>query len=263
VPAVATGKTHEFSIDTREPGAVVIYGRGGDLGDFGVFADSLVKRTLRDIYGSNIEVKHIERKKEFLECITDAKRTFLINELHVFSHSFGVGLSLAYEDPDLENERRQWIRHNIDDYYSNDKLDELYDAIISRELGILFVDDLFYLPDESFRDALRRQFHSEKSFVKIWGCNSGVEDWTYASDSYWGALNYKHVPKMSIARAFANACAVKTFGARAGSHVEVLDKGKWITSDDYKNAHGRYPSSELPQRLQPDKGDYVPFSPDN
>lgn len=261
-PTVATGKAHEFSIDTREPGAVIIYGRGGKLGDFEVFVRWLKKQALSDVYGDNIAVEHIERKKEFLDCLTDAKRAFVINELHIFSHSFGTGLSLAYDDPDLEDERHQWIRKNIDDYYSNNKLDELYDAIIAREIGILFIDDLLYIPDETTKKKLQNLFHSDDSFIKIWGCNAGSEEWIYEPNPYWGALNHKHMPKLSIAHAFANACKVRTLGATSGSHVEVLNQGIWITSRHYKNAYGSYPSSTLPQRLKPDVGDYVAFLPD-
>jgi hypothetical protein len=259
---ISSDKKYQFILHSDDEGAVLIYGRGGELGDFNVFVQSLINQDLKAKYDKNIAVKHIERKKDLIDYLSETDFGFKISELHIFSHSFGTGLSLAYEDPALEKEREAWVQNSISQYYDNNKLDDLYDAIIAREISILFIDDLLYLMPEGTKNKIQNKFDAKGAFVKIWGCNSGYENWTYSTESiYWGALNYKHNPKPSMARAFAILCNVNTYGATSGSHIEVKDNGQWIKSDEYERKHGSPPSGALPSRLKPDRGDYIEFKP--
>ena len=43
--------------------------------------------------------------------------------------------------------------------------------------------------------------------------------------------------------------------------IEVQYKKKWISSEQYNNNVGHWPSSNLPHRLVPDKGTYNEFRP--
>jgi len=76
-----------------------------------------------------------------------------------------------------------------------------------------------------------------------------------------GALNQKRNPKPSIAKTIAEFCNVATYGAKSGSHIEVKDGNTWISSTEYKNKHGNYPSGTLPHRLEPDSGGYIAHNP--
>ncbi len=54
---------------------------------------------------------------------------------------------------------------------------------------------------------------------------------------------------------------VKVYGAKSGSHIEVMVKNTWLSSDQLKKKLGHWPSANLPTRLTPDKGGYVEFLP--
>lgn len=258
---VKAGVTTNIILHKDNEGAVIIYGRGGHLGDFKVIVDSYVKYDLKPKYGANIAVNHIERKKEFLDYLIDTDFGFKINELHIFSHAFGDGLSLGYDDPVLAQERANWIQTDLDYYYANNLPEELYDAIVAREIAILFNEDILYLLPDARKQKLRSQFDST-AFIKIWGCYGGYEGHNYEGHDYWGALNNKHWPKMAIAHGFAKLCNCPAFGSPStGTHIEVLDNGKWMTSDEYRKAYGKYSSGTMQHRMRPDKGDYVKFDP--
>jgi hypothetical protein len=97
----------------------------------------------------------------------------------------------------------------------------------------------------------------------VWGCFGGYENYDYSpSNLYWGALNYKNYPKISIAHGFAKLCNQPAFGSpESGTHMEVFENGKWVKTDEYKNLHGSYPSGTMRHRMRPDKGDYIEFKP--
>lgn len=237
-------------------GAVIIYGRGGDLGDFKIFAEYL-KKDLTAVYGDNIVIANITRKKEFLSFLSLTKFRFKIKELHIFSHAFGTGLALGYKDPSISRERELFVKNDLNNYYETNKFDGLYKKIIELEKGILFIDDLLEA-SPAIADAVRKIFAPLEAFTKIWGCNSAVEEWIYDyNDTYWGALNYKLNPKPSIAKSFAAFSKVRTFGAVSPSHIEVKVNGKWMTSQDYKNIHHQWPSSAFRHRLEPDSGGFI------
>lgn len=254
-----------FVLHGSDEGTVVLYGRGGGLGDFSVFAQSLIKQELKAKYAKNIALKYVDRKKDLIDYLSETDFGYKICELHIFSHAFGTGLSLAYEDPALEKQREDWRLKNINQYYEDGKLNDLYDAIINREVSVLFIDDLLSLMPHDTKKKIQNKFDEKGAFVKIWGCNAGVENWIYDTDGewglYWGALNFKNNPKPSVARAFAQCCNVRAFGATSGSHIEVKDDELWLSSTEYKKKYGKSPSGALPYRLKPDRGDYIEFKP--
>jgi len=255
-----TGSTSSsISVSKAPIGVVIIYGRGADLGNFGVFAENL-RKDLVGKYGKNIEVKNIERKADFFAYLSTTKFAFQVKELHIFCHSFGTGLALGYHDPIIAAKRNDFARTRLDWYYQNSKYDQLYDDIIKLEEGILFIDDLINATTK--KRVIQALFSPSNAFVKLWGCNSAVSGWEYDSnDVYWGALNYKRNPKPSIAQTVATFCNVVCYGATSGSHVEVLDNGGWITSEAYGKKYAKKASGTLMHRLQPDKGGYVAYNP--
>ncbi len=137
--------------------------------------------------------------------------------------------------------------------------------------GSIQTDD-FRLPQvAATRDVLRGKF-AKGALIKIWGCNSGVENWVYsdggvvdprnnAVDYYWRALNEFNSPKPSIASAFAQFFNVRVYGARSGAHIEVRHQGRWIKSSQYKQNVGHWPGPKLPLKLVPDKGSYHEYLP--
>ena len=78
---------------------------------------------------------------------------------------------------------------------------------------------------------------------------------------YWRAFNEFNVPKPSIAQAFATFFNLKAYGASSGANIEVKHKANWISSQQYKNKVGHWPSGNLSHRLVPDKGVYNEYTP--
>lgn len=252
--------TDSVTLKLVGPGAVIVYGRGGDLGSFAVFARTL-KKDLCTRYGENVMMKSIERKTEFLQFLSDTDFGYPVQELHIFSHAFGTGLALGYQDADLSRRRQDFVERELDAYYTKNRLDELYDRIIQLEEGIVFVDDLLDA-SSSMKTSVQSKFTAERALVKLWGCRSAHAAWEYDYNSpYWGALNYKRNPKPSIAQTVATFCGVVTYGAKSGSHIEVRDGSKWVTSDTYKSKYGRPASGQLPHRLEPDSGGFIAHNP--
>lgn len=245
------------------PGMVIIYGHGAGLGDFNGFAMSLTKMRGAK-YGKRIVRKEVERKVKLFEFLEQTDFEFQIEELHIFSHSFGGGLALGYHLAEFERARIA----TFDKVQSKGRVITAKE-VLESEVGILFVEDLqraFFLGKQKKIQARL----TKGAFVKIWGCNSGVADWEYTDDDYtgdgvpdvyWTALNTS--PKRPcIAQAVANYFQVPAYGARSGSHVEVLVGGKWITSDAYKKTYGHYANpARVLHRLAPDRGVYHKYVP--
>lgn len=245
----------------EEEGCVILYGRGAELGDFGVFAQHLAKSLETTFPRERIVVQSIERKKAFFDFFDGfskrVKGKFKIKQLHVLSHAYGAALSLGYHDPEIDRLRGA-VAANYDDKKNKIPMEK----VLETEVGIIFTDDLLVQP-LSVKQTVRSVFASKGAFIKLWGCNAGVVRWVYSDRDgyYWRALNTKNTPKPSIAHGIATFFNVETYGALSGSHIEVNVGGKWIKSDTYKKKYGKYPPPSTKIRLHPDNGDYVKFKP--
>lgn len=248
--------------DSEPSGVAIVYGRGGGLGSFVPFVNTL-KQRLAGRFRDRITVQNIERRDAFFDFLRSPGVSYPLEEFHVFSHSIGAGLFIGYGDPQLNAQRlAAFVR--ADD--AGRRI--TYGEVIAAEAGAVFTDNLVEGPAVLLRDTIRRNF-APTATAKFWGCNAGVAGWEYSDESvdgqpapyYWRALNTKNVPKPSIAQAFADYLNIVVFGAGSGSDVRVEDHGHWITSEQYRRAHHRWPSGRLPQRLQPTRGDYIAFSP--
>jgi hypothetical protein len=255
---IRLAQNQRHTVIVPNEGALIIYGYGADLGSFGVFARALANR-LRPRYGSKIVVANKERKADFIAAIAD-HTAFNIKELHVFSHSFGAGLALAYHNPVTNQLRDQFIN---DSQAAGHTI--TFDEVLAQEVGILFTDDLLAMPDAT-RDQCRSRF-AHPCTLQIWGCRAADANWSYYDDPgetpYWAILNSQNTPKPSIAKALQDFLGIdEAKAASSGSHLEVYDTDskKWITSDDYKKKTGHWPGPSLDQRLQPDRGGYATVS---
>lgn len=245
--------------------AVIVYGDGGELGSFKVFAESL-KQKLSVKY-KKVIVKYVNRDHQLFELLQSINPTQEnIEELHIFSHAIGAGLFLGYKDPAVAARREAVWKSAF-----NAKKKVTYFQAVQAEVGAIQTDDLKRGAILSQKESLRKRFSSQ-SFIKIWGCNSGVRGWIYSDNGvvdpqdtsevyYWRAFNELNVPKRSIAQALADFFNCKVYGANSGASIEVQYKKKWISSKQFKNKVGRWPSARLPHRLVPDKGAYNEFNP--
>ena len=245
---------------------VIVYGDGGGLGNFKVFADSL-QRELTNKY-TKILSKYVNRDTTFFNAINSITSDEKIEELHIFSHSIGAGLFLGYKDPSIAAKREAvWTAAN----HARRKV--TYSEAVKTEIGAVQTDDLVVgIGTIAAQKATLQSKFTPSAFIKIWGCNSGIAGWVYndngivdpADDSepyYWRAFNERNVPKPSIAKALAKFFNRKVYGAKSGASIEVKHKGKWISSQQYKNKIGHWPSGNLPHRLVPDKGTYDVYQP--
>ncbi len=246
--------------------AIILYGNGGELGSFRVFSDTLEK-DLEKKY-KKVIVKYVNRDYDFVSSLLSIPgKEEMIAELHIFCHAIGAGLFIGYEDPLIAAERNRVYQTAVS---AGRKV--TYAEAVQAESGGIQTDDLIMTPNFlTERDKLRKRF-SPKGFIKIWGCNSGVEHWVYSDGGvtdphdnsvayYWRAFNEFNIPKPSIAQAFANYFKVNVFGATSGSSVQVFSNKAWTYTKDYKKTVGHWPSGTLPHRLVPDKGGYHEFSP--
>ena len=237
-------------------GALIIYGRGADLGNFKVFADHL-KKKLEKTYPSRVLVDNIEDKDLFFQYLEGLAVDYCIKEMHIFSHSFGAGLALNYHGSTGQQRRGNALQAAMS---AGNTL--TYEEVVNAEISLL-TDD-YLRTDILAKQAIYRSKLDSDGFIKIWGCNAGVESWSYSDDGgsvYWSRLMLKNTPKPSIAQATANFFKLKTYGAQSGSHVEVKEGGVWITSKEYKQKHGSWPSGTLEHRLHPDHGTYKEYTP--
>ena len=252
--------------------AVVIYGRGAEIGDFKQFADDLVTLEL-DAFkrAKTLALKSIEFRDDFFDYLNTWDAAHKIKQLHIFSHSIGAALFLGYKHPTVSAER-QTVINGLGARNAG------YLEVLRTERGAVFSDDLLRSPYDGYGAALQAKF-AAGAFIKIWGCNAGVQDWRYSdpvdaagtrwtSDNnaaaqvyYWRALNELNMPKPSLSQAFADYFQVQVKGALSGANIEVKQNGKWISSDAYKKQVGHYPGPSKILRLQPTKGTYNDFSP--
>jgi hypothetical protein len=250
--------------------AVILYGYGSHLGNFEVFASSLAQ-TLRATYGRDgVLLKQTVRRDAFFSYLASPplRPGDQIAELHVFAHSIGGGIFIAYGDGAVQEGRKQALARALK---AGRRLS--YQEVIDAEVGAILSDDFFRSPYEQMGNAVRSHMAAD-AFVKLWGCNSGVTHWVYSdgphfitrpSDTsvpfYWRALNDRNVPKPAVAQAFAAYFGRVCYGATSGSHVEVLSRGHWESTARYRGETGQWPSGALIHRLQPDRGNYHAFSP--
>jgi hypothetical protein len=244
--------------------AVIVYGDGKELGDFKIFAEGLelkLKRTYKKVV-----TKYANRDVQFFDLIRTTDINDEIAELHIFAHSIGAGLFLGYGDTNIHRLRVAAITNA-----ELLKKKVTYNEAVRIEVGAIQTDDLLTSAMLRQQADLRSKF-SANAFIKIWGCNSGVEDWVYSDQGvvdpkdtsefyYWRAFNESNIPKPSIARALAKFLNRKVYGARSGSSIEVNYHKKWISSKDYKDKIGKWPSGILPHRLVPDTGKYYEYLP--
>lgn len=248
-----------------DEGALVIYGRGAELGNFKFFADDLVTTELAGFDKKLIGIKNIERRNAFFDLLRQPPFAFKIKELHIYSHAWGAGLSLGYKDKAVTA---------LTDAIVSKKKGQLanYYSFLDANIGTVFTDDLIRVPYNDYKAEIRRHF-APGAKIKIWGCNSGYANWVYndpdssgrevydvdapAAVYYWRALNEKNSPKPAIAQAFADYFQVATYGARSGSSIQIKHKGKWISSAKV----GRPVGEKDLLRLDPDEGDYYEYAP--
>jgi hypothetical protein len=253
-----------------EEGALVIYGRGADLGNFKFFADDLVTTELTAFKKEDIIIETVERRNGFFDYLKDTAFKFKIKEMHIYSHSYGGALSIGYKDPTIAKSRE-----SFNDTARGGRTNYL--NVLNNEVGHIFTDDLIRKPYIDYQTKIRTIF-APNAKIKIWGCNSGIVDWKYSDQDnagnyvydidapaayyYWRAINEMNNPKPSIAQAFADYFQISTFGATSGSSIQVKYKGKWIGSPNYLKQTGRrYIVESDVMRLAPDVGDYNEYKP--
>jgi hypothetical protein len=146
-----------------------------------------------------------------------------------------------------------------------------YYEAVRTEVGAVQTDD-FKIGTLTSRQATLRSKFANDAFIKIWRCNSGVRNWVYSDNGvvdpadtfeayYWRAFNSQNTPKPSIAKALSTFFNVKVYGAKSGASIEVKYNRAWVSSQQYKNTVGHWPSGNLPHRLMPDTGPYHEFTP--
>ena len=246
--------------------AAIIYGNGHTLGKFEVFAGSLAK-TLRLTYGyDGVLIQKIVRRDEFFSYIAGPPTLGPIDkiaEIHVFAHSIGGGLFIAYGDETIDHRRQYLI-----DQAAHARRRITYREVLDTESGAILTDDFVRSPYREKREAVRRNL-TDHAAIKLWGCNAGVQGWVYTDGDpedvrtayYWRALNEQNVPKPAVAQAFADYFGRICWGAGSGSHVEVMNHGHWESTAQYHLKVGRWPSGALIHRLHPDRGDYRAYHP--
>jgi hypothetical protein len=253
-----------------EEGVLIVYGRGDKLGNFKLFADDLVTTELTSFKRQNVVIKNVERRNAFFDLLNSPPFAFKIKELHIYAHSIGAGLFLAYGDPALQH-----ARSTVADRARGGTA--TYLRVLNTEIGTIFTDDLIRSPYKDYRTRIRTHFSNDAK-IKIWGCNSGIANWAYsdvdsngnyvydlnapASSYYWRALNEQNIPKPSIAQAFANYFQVETYGATSGSSIQVRHQGRWMSSPEFLRATRRRVVNEQDVlRLAPDRGVYNEYRP--
>jgi hypothetical protein len=219
-------------------------------------------------YGFGIKAYWAERRDAFFDALMKAPAP--IGEVHLFVHSFGGALVLGYQDRALGDQRDMIMA-----MYRGRPTPQ--QVVLNTEKGILFVHDLFRGPYAGLRDSLRRKF-APGAFLKIWGCNAGLEGHVYSDthtisidpliidyttspdfrigdEFYWRALNSTRLP--SIAQALASWLNIPVIAARSGAHIQASMHGRWTSA-----ARLSRPIVERDDiRLHPDRGDYVQFKP--
>jgi len=135
--------------DAAKPQVLMIYGRGADLGDFSVFANSL-KRELAPKYAGEIDIQNVERKVDFFALLKKPKLPGRIRELHIFSHSIGAGLFLGYGDLTIQAARNRALRMATP---PGRKL--TFEEVLNTEVGAVLTDDLLTTTAQADKAAIR------------------------------------------------------------------------------------------------------------
>jgi hypothetical protein len=230
--------------------AQIIYGHGGHLGNFEILARSLAASLIPKYGRRNVLSQHIERRDAFFDYLANPPFAFRdqIAELHVFSHSIGGGIFIAYGDRNVEMIREVAFKR-ADSAGRRIR----YEEVLNAEIGAVLTDDFIRAPYVRLRTAIQNNFDPAAT-VKLWGCNSGIPRWVYSDVNdvtdpkddtvayYWRALNERNIPKPAVAQAFADYFDRPCYGASSGSHIEVRYNGAWESSSQYKKEVGRWPS---------------------
>lgn len=267
VAVVNINETKRVELTLKREGALIIYGRGGELGDFSVFAHWLRKDLVKNenygiakgTYDEDHIAKpiHIENKQDFFAYLEEPHLCFKIKELHIFSHSVGAGLFIGYHSHEVGRSREE-AQNRAENRHIT------YEEVRDAEIGGILTDDLI-TPEKVSKQATIKSHFAKNAFIKLWGCNAGVAEWRYGGDApgtyYWQALNEKNTPKPSISQTFADYFGVNVYGATSGAHIEVKSEGRWITTSEYQKKYRRSASTNLPHRLHPDRGDYILHTP--
>lgn len=244
--------------------AIIVYGNAGELGNFKVFADNLHKDLSKKY--KKVILKYINRDTGFLKLINSVSSNDKIAELHIFAHSIGAGIFFGYGDISVDASRENTF---LTARSAGRRV--TYNEAVGTEVGALQTDDLKTGAFLKQRLGLQSKFSAD-AFIKIWGCNSGVENYIYSdsgavdpndtsADYYWRAFNEFNKPKPSIAKALAKYFNCKVYGAKSGANIEVKYNKRWISSQQFRKNIGHWPSSVLPHRLTPEKGAYYEFLP--
>jgi hypothetical protein len=237
-------------------GALILYGRGGGLCNFKYFVDDLITLDAKEKFASKVKSAHTTRRADAISHIESCP--FSIKELHIFTHSIGGGLFLSYGESTMSHARNVTFQKAA-------KLGRkvTYNEVVDTEVGAILSDHLIQPSLAGKKSVLQKKFAAGAT-IKIWGCNSGIPNWTYNDDGgsfYWEALNLKNTPKPAIAQAIANYFNVETFGAESGASIQVKHKGRWIYADQYKRYTGKYAGEPETLRLNPTKGTFVSYKP--
>ncbi|MEM7741169.1 MAG: hypothetical protein AAF225_10250 [Pseudomonadota bacterium] len=141
---------------------MIVYGDGGELGSFKIFARHL-KSELKSKY-KRTESEHINRDHKFFSYLSsfnpDKEK---IAELHIFSHAIGAGLFLGYKDPVIARQRQAVVDKAI-----KGKKKVNYDLAVRTETGAIQTDDLL-LPRIIKKQSALRKIFSDDAFIKLWG----------------------------------------------------------------------------------------------
>lgn len=251
-------------------GALVVYGLGGDTGNFGAVAATHAAELLRR--GLLVHSENVTRKRRFFELLRypPFRHRASISELHVFCHSIGAAIFLGYGDRSIENRRREALSRALT---SKPRRNVTFDEVIEAEVGAVFTDDLSRPIGLSGQAQITANF-GPRGFAKFWGCNTARSGWVYSDYGvtdvrrtedalvWWRALNAYNNPKPSFARAFANYIKRPVFGSASGTHLEVLVSAPsgWQSTEEYRAQHRKWPSGRL-IRLTPDRGTYIRHDP--
>jgi len=142
--------------------AIELYGDGGELGDFKIFANNVAKG-LASKY-SKVVLEYVNRDTQFFDLLRGIDVTKeKIGEMHIFAHSIGAGLFLGYKDPAIAA-RRQAVY--VSAFDANRKV--TYKQAVAVEVGAIQIDDFRVGSILAMKNDLRKIF-SSKSFIKIWG----------------------------------------------------------------------------------------------
>lgn len=119
---------------------------------------------------TKIVLKYVNRDSTFFNVINSVNKNDKIEELHVFSHSISAGLFLGYKDPAIAARRKAiWL------VADKAKRKVAYLEAVRTEVGAVQTNG-FYIGAITARKAKLQSKFGASAFIKIWGCNSGIEN---------------------------------------------------------------------------------------